>query len=243
MGLVIAVGQVAVFRGFQRDLTGDEHVAPGHRVPLLHNRVPQLGLHMDDDAVGLGCDVDKAGLVDLFRDGDGLPHNDLQPGAVEVDAHPGQAVQCQDGLLGRLLAVDGGAVYAGADALLAQLAQNDGGGNLLVARHLDGQHEAGQKGDGAQGQRQTHQKGVPGAEAPQKGGQTAAAHHLKLAVGPLGQPAQHGQKAAPDRQTQRVGVQPLGPPKLHPLLGAEVDQTLGKGAGGGEGHHPQKKVD
>ena len=82
----------------------------------------------------------------------------------------------------------------------------------------DDQHEAGQKGDGAQGQRQPHQKGVPGAEAPQKGGQTAAALHLKLAVGPLGQPAQHGQKAAPDRQTQRVGVQPLGPPG-HPLSG------------------------
>ena len=122
MGLIVAGGQVAVLGRLHGHSAGDKHLSGQHGIPLLNCRIPLLRLDVGDNAICFGYDVKISFLVYPLRGGDRLPHDDLQAGTVEVDPHPGQLLHFPQGLLSQLLPVQAGAIDAGPDAQLSQLA-------------------------------------------------------------------------------------------------------------------------
>ena len=233
----------AVLRLLQIQVAGDEHLPLNHDVPVLEQGTARVRLDVLNDAVRPGHHVGGGFLVQQLRLLVPLPHHHLRPGAVDVDGQIAQLRQAPQGVVCRLQLPDGGAVGAGTHPHPMELGQDDGGGDGVVARHLDDQQKPGQKAHRQKAERQPRQKAPAPLHHPLRHHRRPPATRLpQLAHGPLGQTVQT--LSVPKRHAEGEAglVQPAQLPELEPVLGAQVQKPLGEGPGGMELHIAPQKV-
>ena len=198
---------------------------------------------MGDDAGGRRHHVGGHRAVHDVRLGHLFPDDDLRPGAVEIDRHPAQRGNAEEGLLADHLFIDGRAVGAHSHPLAVELGEDDSGGHGAVAGDLDGQNEPGQHAHRRHRQSQPGQEGVPPAEFGQEKGNSRPAGGLGLAHHLLRQGPDLFGVLSGEAQPQRVVVQPFQTPEGHRVLGAQVEEPLGESPRYGVEDAAPEKVD
>ena len=198
---------------------------------------------MGHNAGGPGHNAAHLLLIVHFGRRHRLPHQHLRPGAVEVDRHPGQLGQAQQGRAADGPLVQSGAVYPRPQPLPPQLGEDLRCGDRLVALHFDGEHKLREDAYRRQGQGQPHQQGIAPPEPAQKKGHAGLfrRHHGTQHLVP-----QRPGRAASlpgDGEAQAGGLQPLHVPEHNAPLGAEVEKPLRKGPGHLQPDAPPQGVD